>query len=67
MVKGELATLKPLKILFIGNSHSQDTFIPLAEVFYAEGQTDYVFGLCKRDGSTIQDHIDLITGNAIPL
>ena len=63
MVKGELATLKPLKILFIGNSHSQDTFIPLAEVFYAEGQTDYVFGLCKRDGSTIQDHVDLITGN----
>jgi hypothetical protein len=63
MVKGELATLKPLKILFIGNSYSQDTFTPLAEVFYAEGKTDYVFGLCFEGGSSAQRHAENITNN----
>ena len=63
MTKGELATLKPVKILLIGNSHSADTFMPLSEVFHAEGHTSYVFGLCKKEGSSIQDHTNNILNN----
>lgn len=47
---------KTTKVLFIGNSHSQDTFMPFSEVFRAEGQVDYLFGLCKKEGSSVQDH-----------
>ena len=56
MTKGALAELITTKILFIGNSHSQDTFMPLAEVFNAEGKNNFVFGVCKKEGGSVQDH-----------
>lgn len=48
------------KILFIGNSFSQDVFMPLSEIFYTEGHTNYLFGLCKKEGSSAPDHANNI-------
>ncbi|MBO4323591.1 MAG: DUF4886 domain-containing protein, partial [Clostridia bacterium] len=45
------------KILIIGNSHTQDTFLGLPEVFRAEGYTDYTFATLYKAGSTINDHL----------
>jgi hypothetical protein len=66
MTKGDLAALKtnPTKVLFIGNSHAQDIFAPLAEVFYAEGQTDFTLGLCMKNGASAQQHADNIANNS---
>ena len=63
MVKGELSKPLTTNILFIGNSHSQDTFMPFAEVFNAEGENNFVFGLCKKEGSSAKDHSKNIQNN----
>lgn len=55
---------KTTKVLFIGNSHSQDTFMPCSEVFRAENQVNYLFGLCRKEGSSIQDHSNAIQNKA---
>lgn len=54
---------KITKILFIGNSHARDIFMPSIEVFRAEGQFDYVLGLCMKGGASVTTHADSLTNN----
>lgn len=63
MTKGELANIRPIRILFIGNSHSEDTFMALSEVFFAEGRTNFTFGLCYEGGSSTTRHLENITND----
>ena len=47
-------------ILIIGNSHSEDTFKLLPDVFKAECEnyTEYKFGILYQGGSSLTDHAD---------
>ena len=45
------------KILIIGNSHSQDVFLPLPEIFAAEGYNGYTIGTLMLEGASAKDHV----------
>lgn len=49
-------TPKPLKILAIGNSFSDDAMEHLAEILVAEGYTDFILGNLYIGGCTLDGH-----------
>ena len=51
------------KFLIVGNSHSQDAFLPLPEILKAEGYSGYTIGTLMLSGSSALNHVDQINNN----
>ena len=53
------------KILFIGDGVvARDIFFGLSEVFYAEGYTDYTFGMALYNNASLSTHASIINDSA---
>ena len=57
-------TTDGLKILLVGNSHSQDTFWGVPQVAIAQGVTNYTFGIAKQGGTTLETQASNITNSS---
>ncbi len=55
---------KVMKILILGNSHSNDVFFQLGRVFHAQGfEQKYMLGFLYYSGCTIPRHFEFAMGN----